>query len=402
MDRLVGSPQHYAWGSRTMIPELIGAAEESAQPLAELWFGAHPANPSTLATTGEDLLTVIDRDRVFALGPNQARLPFLVKILAAEQPLSLQAHPSKEQAELGFAAENAAGIPITAPERNFRDDNHKPELLIALTQFRALAGFRRIGQVRELFTAFSCPQLDTYKLMVSGDEEEGLRALLTTWVSIPQTARTELIAAVMEQIDRFVERSAAHPNQAQAWILDVATVIQQLYEQYPDDIGIVVSLLLNVITLQPGEAMFVPARQLHSYVHGLAVEVQANSDNVLRGGLTGKHVDVPALVKLLDFTSLPDPRILPTDDGDYPVPTEEFQVHRIAASGGTKLPDGSPLIAVCVSGSHTFSAVDGTQCELRPGEGLWSPAKSAPLTVSGDGVSFVVTAKTLAQSERTC
>ncbi|MDY6049004.1 MAG: mannose-6-phosphate isomerase, class I [Corynebacterium sp.] len=405
MERLVGSPQHYAWGSTTMIPQLLGETQPADQPLAELWFGAHPANPSRVETTTGtlSLLTRIEADPDAQLGSGIDRLPFLVKILAAANPLSLQAHPSKQQAEVGFAAENASGIPVDSPQRNFRDDNHKPELLIALTDFRALAGFRPVNEIRQLFAAFSCPELDTYALMVDGAEDESLRALFTTWISLPPAAADRLIAALLAQVERY---GADHRDGAGGWIGVAGAVFTRLVADYPHDVGVLVSLLLSVIDLAPGEAMFIPAQQLHSYVHGLAVEVQANSDNVVRGGLTAKHVDVPALVNLLSFTSLPDPRVSIDAAGQFGLPTREFAVQRVdtRGTGGGRGPIAvdisapGPRIVVCVDGAQTFTAsaaaaaTAAAAIELRPGAGLWSPASDGPLSATGEGISFVVTA----------
>ncbi|MCT1441919.1 mannose-6-phosphate isomerase, class I [Corynebacterium glucuronolyticum] len=374
MEKLTGALRTYPWGSHTLLADLRGTTSPSPAPEAELWFGAHPGGSSLIGD--RPLTEIIAEDPEGQLGSNSTSLPFLVKILAAGEPLSLQAHPTKEQAVKGFARENEEGIDISAPERNYRDDNHKPELLIALSPFRALAGFRPLALTAELFAAFSCPTLDRYRLMVDcEDEGEGLRALLTTWVSIPRTARETLIGELVESIDGYMARA-----DTKEWIVAVGEEIKALQERYPFDVGVLVALLLNLVELAPGEALYLDAGQLHSYLGGLAVEVQANSDNVLRGGLTSKHVDVPELVHVLSFTSLDDPRVHADADGRYSVPVDEFGVRHVADTD-LNLAHGTPRIVVCVSG--TVDASDGTT--LAPGEAGWIAAgdPDTQLTVSG-------------------
>lgn len=374
MEKLTGALRTYPWGSNTLLADLRGTTSPSPAPEAELWFGAHPGGSSLIGD--RPLTEIIAEDPEGQLGSNSTSLPFLVKILAAGEPLSLQAHPTKEQAVKGFARENEEGIDISAPERNYRDDNHKPELLIALSPFRALAGFRPLALTAELFAAFSCPTLDRYRLMVDcEDEGEGLRALLTTWVSIPRTARETLIGELVESIDGYIARA-----DTKEWIVAVGEEIKALQERYPFDVGVLVALLLNLVELAPGEALYLDAGQLHSYLGGLAVEVQANSDNVLRGGLTSKHVDVPELVHVLSFTSLDDPRVQADADGRYSVPVDEFGVRHVADTD-LNLAHGTPRIVVCVSG--TVDASDGTT--LAPGEAGWIAAgdPDTQLTVSG-------------------
>ncbi|MDK7213375.1 mannose-6-phosphate isomerase, class I [Corynebacterium pyruviciproducens] len=380
MKKLTGALRTYPWGSHTLLADLRGTTSPSPAPEAELWFGAHPASPSLIGST--ELTDIIADDPVGQVGKSQGELPFLVKILAAGEPLSLQAHPTKEQAEKGFEQENEEGIDLSAPERNYRDRNHKPELLIALTEFTALAGFRPLEKTAELFGAFSCPTLDRYRLMVdSEDEGEGLRALLTTWVSIPRQARETLIDELVATIAAYQGRS----EETEPWIFEVGTQILALQERYPYDVGVLVALLLNFVRLTPGEALYLDAGQLHSYLGGLAIEVQANSDNVLRGGLTSKHVDVPELVRVLSFTSLEDPRVHADAHGLYRVPVSEFAVRRVA--GPTlSIGGGNPQIVVCTKG--TITAPDGVT--LSAGEAGWIAASDAEQEVSIDGEAIFV------------
>lgn len=375
--KLEGAYRSYPWGSRTLIAGLRGEPVPSTRPEAELWFGAHPGAPSHV--DGTPLDQIIAQNPQQTLGTSladdhPAALPFLVKLLAADQPLSLQAHPSKQQAEDGYDREDAAGIPVDAPQRNYKDRNHKPEVIIALTEFTAMVGFRPLDKTMELFTALDCPLASRYVAMVdaTGDEEAGLRALFTTWISLPRSAREELISAIME--------SASALGQRGDWIGDVLNNAAALNERYPGDVGVLGSLLLNLVTLQPGEALFLDAGNLHAYVSGLGVEVMANSDNVLRGGLTSKYVDVGELVRVLKFQSLSDPRVPEGPDG-YQVPVDDFTVRRLTIEPGhdcTAAVTG-PVIALCTRGRAQVGDVTVPQ-----GNAVWIPAESDAVTLSAE------------------
>lgn len=385
MDQLTGMLRTYPWGSRTLIPELRGLPAPSDRPEAELWFGAHPASPSTI--DGHPLTELIAADPEAALGSRVRGsfgdgLPFLLKLLAAAEPLSLQAHPSAAQATEGFARENETGIALEAPNRNYKDASHKPELIVALTDFTAMAGFRPLERTRELFDALSCPQLDRYLAFLEHDpeqEEANLRGLFTTWITIPSLARTELIEGVVTAARPLLDRGD--------WISEVLGNVLYLHEQYPGDVGVLGALLLNHLHLSPGEAIYLDAGHLHAYISGLGVEIMANSDNVLRGGLTSKYVDVPELVKVLDFHSLADPVVRP-DDGRYPVPAEEFSLtcHLLGGDGESSVVvdhDG-PVIALCTAGELTLGDL-----RLTPGEAAWIPASDPAVTATGQGQLFI-------------
>lgn len=397
MQQLDGTIRSYPWGSRTMMARLQGRPCPTERPEAELWFGAHPMSPSTVG--GNSLLDVIAEDPVGCLGERVSRrfnseLPFLLKILAAEEPLSLQAHPSLRQAREGFARENEAGIELSAPQRNYRDANHKPELAVALTTFTAMAGFRPITQTRDLLRGLECPALERYITMLDTDpsdaeaEEESLRALLTTWITIPTNVREELLDAVMAAVKRRAPRGD--------WTDEVMRNVLSLNERYPGDSGILGALLLNHVTLQPGEAIHLAAGQLHAYIHGLGVEIQANSDNVLRGGLTSKYVDVPELVRVLNFHSLDNPRTVPATDETqsrwtYEVPIPDFLLHRIPEVRGEQIDEDGPVIALCTGGRVHLDNGEET-VDLGPGEAAWIPAKDPAVWASGGGELFIATA----------
>ncbi|MDT5130043.1 MAG: mannose-6-phosphate isomerase, partial [Mycobacterium sp.] len=299
MDLLHGAVRTYAWGSRTAIAEFTGRPSPTAHPEAELWFGAHPGDSARLETdSGEQsLLEVIRADPEGQLGAATRErfgdaLPFLAKVLAADEPLSLQAHPSAEQAMEGFAREDRLNIPVTAPTRNYRDRSHKPELIVALGPFEALAGFRPAARSVELMRALAVSDLDPFIALLSGQSEaDGLRALFTTWITAPQPDLDVLVPAVLDGAVNYL-RSGETTFTAEA------KTVLELGERYPGDAGVLASLLLNRITLAPGEGIYLPAGNLHAYLHGVGFEVMANSDNVLRGGLTPKHVDVPELLRV--------------------------------------------------------------------------------------------------------
>ncbi|WP_087116078.1 mannose-6-phosphate isomerase, class I [Corynebacterium urinipleomorphum] len=383
MELLTPALQTYPWGSRTLLAQLRGEDSPAASPQAELWFGAHPAAPATVGEVGLD--DVIADDPVDALGPAVRgefgdSLPFLLKILAADSPLSIQAHPTAAQARAGFEAENAAGIPLDAPQRNYKDPNHKPELLVALTPFRALAGLRAVERTLALFDHLDCPELSRYSAMLhTADQEEGLRALFTTWISLPRVKRVEVIEGVRGCVDK---RSFAH---APLWMREAVRCFDQLAHAYPGDVGVLASLLLNYIELAPGEALYLGAGRLHAYVEGMAVEIMANSDNVLRGGLTTKHVDVPELVRITDFTPLDDPRVGDSAAGgahDFDVPVRDFRLTRyeLAPGDGFDVATSGPAIVLCTGGTANCGPL-----ELTPGSAAWIPASDPDARVTARG-----------------
>ncbi|MDO5032112.1 mannose-6-phosphate isomerase, class I [Corynebacterium sp.] len=407
MQLLNSAIRKYSWGSRTIIPNLMNQPATDS-PIAELWYGAHPADPSTVE--GQHLDERIAADAQGQLGQRVVdkygqRLPFLLKLLAAEEPLSLQAHPSKAQAEEGFARENEAGVELTANNRNYKDDNHKPELIVALSEFYAMAGFRPLEQTLRLFQALQCPELDHYLSMLAEDpaaESDNLRALFTTWITIPAAKRKELISAVVAAGQRLVDNQGELAAD-DAWMATVMATVLQLNEQYPGDIGVLGALLLNHVVLQPGEAVYLDASELHAYVRGLGVEIMANSDNVLRGGLTPKFVDVPELVKVLTYEPIANPRVeqvnkdsAPQVHGarqwSYPVPIDEFALDRVelgGAAGAEQSVDidfDGPAIVLCTAGNAELRNSADEHVELSAGQAVWLPANDPAATaVAAEG-----------------
>ena len=394
MELLRGALRTYAWGSRTAIAEFTGRPVPAAHPEAELWFGAHPRGPAFLETeNGETSLPdVLAADPEGQLGSaSRARfgdvLPFLVKVLAADEPLSLQAHPSTKQAVDGYLREERLGIPVSSPLRNYRDTSHKPELLVALQGFEALAGFRQASRTSELLRALAVSDLDPFiELLGDQSDADGLRALFTTWITAPQPDVDVLVPAVLDGAVQYVSSGA---TEFQA---EVKTVLE-LGERYPGDAGVLAALLLNRISLAPGEAIFLPAGNLHAYLRGFGLEVMANSDNVLRGGLTPKHVDVPELLRVLDFVPTPEARLRPPTRREgcglvYCTPTDEFAVellaldgdylgHEIDASPSHGVVQG-PQILVCTEGAATVHD-KSTSLTLKRGMVAWVAADDGPI-----------------------
>ncbi|OZM75624.1 mannose-6-phosphate isomerase, class I [Pseudonocardia sp. MH-G8] len=388
MELLDNPVRAYAWGSRTVIPELLGEEVPSAHPQAEMWFGAHPADPSRLVHPDggrTSLLDALRADPRRLLGDDRnarwdGTLPFLLKVLAADEPLSLQAHPSIEQARAGFAQEEADGIARDASDRNYKDANHKPELICALTEMHALAGFRDPAVTVRLLRALGVPELAGHaELLAAQPDADGLRALFTTWITLPQAVLDTLVPALQEGCVGLAGRDGEFSTEARTAL--------ELSERYPGDAGVLAALLLNRVTIEPGEALYLPAGNLHAYLSGAGIELMANSDNVLRGGLTPKHVDVPELLRVLDFQATPPPLVAGKPEGDwirYDTPAEEFLLRRfdaVAETGGpVPVPDGGPRILLCTAGSACVRSQAG-ELEIGRGASVWLGAADTGVTV---------------------
>jgi mannose-6-phosphate isomerase len=378
----------YAWGSRTVIADLLGQSVPSPHPQAELWLGAHPADPSQIVHPDgghTPLLEALRADPKQMLGRERAErwdgtLPFLLKVLAADEPLSLQAHPSLEQARTGFAREDAAGIPRDAPDRNYRDANHKPELICALTTFHALVGFREPAATVRLLRELEVPELAGHAELLAGQPDaDGLRALFTTWITLPQAMLDTLVPALQDGCVKLAGGDAEFSTEART--------VLELSELYPGDAGVLAALLLNRVTIEPGEALYLPAGNLHAYLSGAGIELMANSDNVLRGGLTPKHVDVPELLRVLDFGAAPPPVQRGVAEGGwfrYDTPAEEFLLRRFAAARPsaepTPVPDGGPRILLCTSGAACVRSQGGSLTMAR-GASVWLSVADTSVTV---------------------
>jgi mannose-6-phosphate isomerase len=387
MWHLTSNVRHYPWGSRTVIPELLGRPVPADLPHAELWMGAHPDLPSVLAD-GRPLDAAITADPERLLGAPVVdrfgtRLPFLMKVLAAETPLSLQAHPTIEQATAGYAAEEAAGVAHDDPSRTFKDPWHKPELLLALTTFEALCGFRPVEESLHCLAKLQLPEL---KPTIAALARGGLRAAIPQLIALSGKRRTHLVEVVAQRAAAFV--AAADPE-----FINTYRWAARLAEAYPGDPGVVISLLCNHLKLAPGEAVFLPAGNLHAYLCGAGVEVMASSDNVLRGGLTRKHVDLAALIEVLDFTDGKVPVLHPVlgpGGLHYPVPVEDFDLTRcqLGEHAGS-LTTAGPQLLLCTEGEALLSTDDG-ELLLRRGESAFVPA-GQPVTARGPALLYRTT-----------
>lgn len=373
MQRLENVIQRYAWGSPTALPTLLGTPPDGS-PQAELWLGAHPSAPSKTAA-GVPLDALISQAPRRVLGDASVerfgpQLPFLLKVLAAGKPLSLQAHPSLAQAKAGFAREEAAGIPRSAAHRNYKDANHKPEVLCALTEFHALCGFRAVKDTVRLLAGLGAAP--------SRLERDGLRAYFAHVMTLPKAEQASLVAGVVDRAKTPVPGFEAECRLA-----------LRLAALYPGDVGIIGALLLNLVVLSPGEALYLGAGNLHAYLEGTGIELMANSDNVLRGGLTPKHVDVPELLSVLRFEDGPATPLRPEGGAEahYPTPAPDFRLSRVTlADESLRLTARGAQLLLVVEGAFT---VQGEP--LRRGESVFVGADEGEVLLSGRGVLFRAT-----------
>ena len=382
MKKLINTVQNYTWGSKTALTELYGMANPENLPMAELWMGAHPKSSSQITDAqgqAVSLRDVIEADKTTLLGKNVAErfgeLPFLFKVLCAAQPLSIQVHPNKQASELGFAKENAAGIAMDAAERNYKDPNHKPELVFALTPFLAMNAFREFSEIATLLQpVFNAhPAIAEFIAQPTG---ERLSALFAGLLNLQGEDKAHALKLL---------RTALETETGDAW-----ETIRFISEFYPDDSGLFSPLLLNVVKLNPGEAMFLFAETPHAYLQGTALEVMANSDNVLRAGLTPKYIDIPELVANVKFTGKPAAELLtqPHVEGaieEFPIPVDDFafSLHTLSHEVTTLAQEGAAIV-FCVKGNALLSKGE-QQLTLQPGESAFVAANESPIAISGEG-----------------
>jgi mannose-6-phosphate isomerase len=390
--RLKNPVQEYAWGSRTAIPSLLGLPVPSERPAAELWLGAHPKAPSCVMINGvwQSLDRVIERDPVSVLGKRVAErfshtLPFLFKVLAADCPLSIQVHPNLKQARAGFERENRLGIALDAAERSYRDPNHKPEILCAVTPFEALKGFRPPEDVLSLLGRVSDEVLsDELALLRRDPDSSGLRRFFSSLLSMDPSRKGGVIEQAMERARQY-----AHMDRAFWWMVE-------LNRAYPGDIGVLSPLIFNRVILEPGEAIHIPAGELHAYLKGMAIELMANSDNVVRGGLTPKHVDVPELLRIVNFSPAPVRKIISEPGAPaervYETPAEEYQLSVITVSDGMRFiseMDRSVEILICMEGRARIRDLRGEASEtLEKGVSVLIPAAVGSYQIEGEATLY--------------
>jgi mannose-6-phosphate isomerase len=383
--RLTNAIQPYAWGSTTLMAEFLGLPNVTGKPQAELWIGAHPLLPSRLSDEDgphrldewirEAPETVLGYAVSDKFGPE---LPFLLKVLAVAEPLSIQCHPNREQARSGFEREERAGVPRDAPERSYRDQNHKPELILALSRYTALKGFRPVQETGALLGSLGAPALAPSIEALTRAGDAGLAGFFSTLMSLGASDKSE----VAEQASREA-RARRSSDPAWAWVA-------RLSELYPADIGVLSPLYLNLIVLEPGQALYLPAGELHAHLEGLGIEIMANSDNVLRGGLTPKHVDLPELMRLLEFRAEPPQIVRPErrDDGArvYATPAEEFELALLRPSSEAPHPvagDHGLEVLLVVDGRVRLSSAQ-TTLDLTRGDAVLVPAAADAYSLQGE------------------
>lgn len=383
--------QTYAWGSKTAIPELLGKAPTET-PQAELWMGAHPKAPS-LVSDGNNkipLYNLIEKKPVEVLGREISetyhnRMPYLFKVLAASEPLSIQAHPSLAQAVKGFERENQAGIALDAFNRSYKDDNHKPECLCALTPFWAMAGFRKKQDTMD-YLKMLCPRTlgDEIDMLGGFTGGSGLRIFFHSLVTKSPKDTKQIIEEAMPNATRLKENERVFD-----WIVKLQTY-------YPEDIGVLSPAFLNLICLKPGQAIFLTSGQLHAYLEGVAMELMANSDNVLRGGLTPKFIDVPELLNVLDFSEL---ELIPLTTEEthpcekvYQTPAREFRLSNITVNNGCEYLSSkhrSVEILFCVEGHATVTEFPSKEAkEMSRGVSLLVPASVDKYSIRGEAAIY--------------
>ncbi len=390
--RLNNKIQHYPWGSETFIPDLLGESSPAEKPCAELWIGDHPRAPSLVIIPDGDtpLSELIRQDPEGMLGSREAGgLSFLFKVLAASHPLSIQAHPSLDQAREGYEKENAAGILPDAFNRNYKDPNHKPELICALTPFDVLSGFRDLNEIAGLISYLEIDRnMPGVENFLTNPNSNSLQFLFRELLNLSGNQKSAFLAHLARAINR-IERRSKEDELTFDWTI-------KLLKLYPDDIGAFAPILLNTVRLQPGEALYMKAGILHAYLNGAGIEIMANSDNVLRGGLTAKHVDIPELLKALIFTGSPVRIIRPeTTDGIefiYPTPAREFQLSRI------DLHDYDLFKPKARTGAEIILSIDGVaqvvqeggerKVSIKKGESIFIPFAAGEYTIQGQAILY--------------
>ncbi|HFQ5034212.1 mannose-6-phosphate isomerase, class I [Vibrio vulnificus] len=384
--------KNYEWGSKTAIQSLFGIDNPNGEPQAEIWMGAHPNGCSTVSIDGESVLLskLIQSNQEGILSKATAEqfgeLPYLFKVLAAGQALSIQVHPSKEEAEVGFAREEAQGIDRSAAQRNYRDPNHKPELVYALTPYQAMNGFRAFDDILARFThmvgAVHMPTVQALlEVFKANKTSYGLEAFFTGLLSLQGDDKLQSLAALLEYVKL---------HQKQDLEDDLCSLVLELAQSYPSDIGLFAPFMLNVLTLKPGQAMYLDARTPHAYLKGAGLEIMANSDNVLRAGLTPKHIDVDELAKCTLFEEKPVESLLcqPETDGDYhhyPVSVPDFNFDCFVQADDTVVQLCSAEILFAIDCDATLSHKSGEKITITKGESVFIPAYAQEYTLSSKG-----------------
>jgi mannose-6-phosphate isomerase len=388
--------KEYAWGSRTFIPDLTGRPAPSENPLAEMWMGAHPGASSMAVIDGNQttLEEIIKNDPEGVLGKTVAGrfhegLPFLFKVLSAARPLSIQAHPNKEQAVRGFDRENFKGIPVDSQERNYKDRNHKPELICALTRMWALKGFRRKEEIIEMVHKIDSSFLTSHvNLFRTKGERDWLKSFFVSLLVMEKEGQKSIVEEVIEKINKLET-----PDPVFDWM-------KKLFKQYPGDMGVLSPLFINLILLEPTEAIYISSGELHGYLDGSGLEIMANSDNVIRGGLTSKHIDVPELIDILDFMprqpEIISPVSVSNNEAFYYTGSDEFILSVISLRDGAsktsfyRAPvERSAEIIICTCGKARVEGLPaGEVINVSKGTSLFIPASVEGYIITGDATLY--------------
>ncbi|USD67232.1 mannose-6-phosphate isomerase, class I [Vibrio sp. SCSIO 43136] len=379
--------QNYPWGSTTSLNQLFGIANPNQEPQAEIWMGAHPNGCSKTAVGGESLDSLVAEHKSDVLGQytelRYGELPYLMKVLAASAPLSIQVHPNKKQAREGFDRENRAGIALNAAHRNYKDPNHKPELVYALTFYQALNGFRPIEQILALFEEANIEQLKAHvDYLRQHPNEVGLKQLFETILRLEDNDKADALTSFRRAINTPARNHLSR---------EAFSCAQQLLARYPEDIGVFAPLILNTVELAPGEAMFLHAQTPHAYLSGTGLEIMASSDNVLRAGLTNKHIDIDDLLANTKFVSIAptELRLAPVHKSGrrcYPVPVDDFgfEIVSVADVDESHYPRSAEIL-FCVDG-HTTLTTKHQTLELSKGDSVFITQDTRCYQFRGEGV----------------
>lgn len=374
--------QDYAWGSTSSIQQLFDIPNPENKPQAEIWMGAHSNGCSKIEYQGDFLRldTIINQDKSNVLGERTKQkfdeLPYLFKVLAAEKALSIQVHPDKKAAEVGFDKENKAGIDLKASNRNYKDPNHKPELVYALTSYQAMNGFRNYADIIKPFEKMDVPALNVpLSAFKNNQTQTGLTAFFEAILSLEGEQKSSALDALLAHVEKNVECPTA------ALILDLS-------KQYPGDVGLFAPLMLHVITLKPGEAMFLDACTPHAYIKGTGLEIMANSDNVLRAGLTPKYMDIPELIANTICQPKPNNDILlaPIEEKNakhYPIPVDDFKFSVYETEA--ELTCDSAEIIFAINSDVTLTHSSGYVLVLTKGQSAFVPCSTGEYKVLSSG-----------------
>ena len=388
MQQLQGWRKFDDWGSQSAIAEFLGETP-GTRPVSELWFGNHPDGP-TLLQDGSTLGDLIAGDPKKALGSGilyafGTNLPFLMKVIAPDETLSLQVHPTKEIAREGYLREEVLGIERTAPNRSYRDMNHKPEMLYALTDFEALIGFRVPRKARRLLEGLEGELAELLRRRLKLSTVRGGLRSLASWVFDIDSPVTPAL------VEEFVDACRKRLESGNSPSLRADQLVCELEAVHGGDSGIILAFLMNPVSLRAGEAAYIPPRQIHAYQRGLGIEVMAASDNVIRAGLTHKHVDSAQLVEIAEFSALPPIRLAPEHPSPHSdrflAPAQEFELTVTTCTpnlSNLRVPGEGPRIAMVTRGRLSLSTEAG-ECTLGRGEAVFISAFEHQLRIAGEG-----------------